>query len=226
MKPFIAVIIITNGKSPFLDEIASHWSKQYQPGVSLFFCGPKDNLLERCIPAQAIIEYIDPPHNGKYFHINHKKHYAASQVEAEYVLLAHDRFFPADDFKNGLEFQLKEARYDFGGISVINTDGSSALNKLCLKNEAINQPLDEALAKQGRLTCAASSKCASESIAVNGGVFFLHKSLIHFLGRPLRWFEMEDDVLSYDLRDYHGVWISEPKFLNPCPPRPISHVKH
>ena len=179
------------------------------PGRTLFFCGPRSKLLEQGIDSMSIIEYVDPPFYRNNFHINDKKRRACEAIDAKYIYLVHDRFFPQNGFRATLNRSLADEKVDFGAVDVNNPDGTSALRELRLQRRAASSDLETALELLGRLACDAAEPAASSNIAVNGGQFFLRKSMVEHLKRPMRWMEMEDDVLSHDLRTARGRWIND-----------------
>ena len=209
-SPLIAVAIITNGQSSNLMNVMKRWTSEgFVPGITLFFCGPSRTLTKLAVSAEAIIHYVDPPYYPNNFHINHKKHAACNAIAAEYIYLVHDRFIPATGVFNALEKALESREFDFGALDVDNLDGTPALREIRLFQHAVSEKINVALEVPGRLVCSARHPDASDHVAINGGQFFLHKSLIGHLARPLRWVEMEDDVLSHDLSDTRGLWINE-----------------
>jgi hypothetical protein len=204
----IAVAVITNGVNPHFAQTSQQWCAEgYIPGRTLFFCGPRSKLLEQGIDSTSIIDYVDPPYYLNNFHINDKKRRACEAINAKYIYLVHDRFFPQDGFRAALRRSLADEMVDFGAVDVDNPDGTPALRELRLKRAAVSTCLESALESLGRLTCDMADPKASNHIAVNGGQFFLRKTLVEHLKRPMRWVEMEDDVLSHDLRMTHGRWI-------------------
>lgn len=208
--PLVAIAVITNGDSSHFAQTSRQWCAEgYVPGRTLFFCGPRSKLLEQGMDSTSIIEYVDPPYYRNNFHINDKKRRACKAIEAKYIYLVHDRFFPQSGFRETLNRSLADEKVDFGAVDVNNPDGTSALRELRLQRIAASSDLETALELVGRLTCDAAEPEASSNIAVNGGQFFLRKSMVEHLKRPMRWVEMEDDVLSHDLRTARGRWISD-----------------
>lgn len=215
----ISVVVITNGNNHNLFRVFSGWiSDGFVLGENLFFCGPKVNLLKNGISEVGIIDYLDPPYYLNNFHINHKKRKACEAIEAEYIYLVHDRFFPKIGLLNTLTQLLHEKKgIDFGAVDVDNEDGTPALRELRLRNSSVSQDLESALESIGRLTCTAKDLSASSQVAINGGQFFIRKAMTRYLDRPLRWVEMEDDVLSHDLRSARGLWISDSCLITVAP---------
>ncbi|WP_435569909.1 hypothetical protein [Massilia sp. LXY-6] len=164
-------------------------------------------MLDKKIPASAIIEFNDEPDLGKNFRINAKKHSACEALKSEFVYLVHDRFIPAVNFRKTVEAALTSRNVGFGAVDVLNQDGTLALGELRLQQHCVNSNFDDAIERKGRLIVVANDERASEKIAINGGQFFIRRSLMNYLLTPLRWGEMEDDVLSFDLRNEKGIWI-------------------
>lgn len=217
-KPLIAVAIITNGSSPNLMRIFQKWiSDGFVLGRTLYFCGPRQRLVGNGIDEIGIIDYVDPPYYRNNFHINDKKRAACEAIDAEYIYLVHDRFVPQIGLFDTLNRVLSIADIDFGAVDVDNEDGTPAIRELRLRNVAASIELESALEPLGRLTCAVEDSAASIHIAVNGGQFFLRKSKTKFLERPMRWAEMEDDVLSHDLRASRGLWIKDCSLITLVP---------
>lgn len=216
--PLIAVIVITNGNSNNYRLISNSWTTEgFIAGETFFYCGPRLRLLANGIAEKSIIEYEDLPYYGSYFHINHKKLGACEAVKATYIYLVHDRFIPKTGFLNTLSNVLSGERYDFGAVDVLNPDGTVALSELRLKESVLSLDLDKALELLGRLTCSKEDSRASKQVAVNGGQFFLRKTYSKYLKRPMRWIEMEDDILSHDLQFAKGVWVSRCKLITLAP---------
>jgi hypothetical protein len=208
--PLIAIAVITNGDSAHFAQTSRQWCAEgYVPGRTLFFCGPRSKLLEQGMDSTSIIDYVDPPYYRNNFHINDKKYSACEAIDAKYIYLVHDRFFPQGGFRETLNLSLADEKLDFGAVDVDNLDGTLALREQRLKHAAVSTCLESALEPLGRLACDIADPDASNHIAVNGGQFFLRKTLAQLLKRPMRWVEMEDDVLSYDLRIVCGRWIPE-----------------
>lgn len=203
------VVIVTNGRGDNIDRCIQEWTarEQFFLGADLYLCGPKDVLLEKCVPESAIIEFNDEPGFGRNFRINAKKYTACSALKSEYVYLVHDRFVPTSNFRKTMEAALALRNVDFGAVDVLNQDGTSALGELRLQDRCLDLEFDEVMEKKGRLIVVAEDPRASGRVAVNGGQFFLRRSLMKYLLTPLRWGEMEDDVLSFDLRNEKGTWI-------------------
>jgi len=209
-SPLIAVAVITSGDSSHFIRTSQQWiAEGFVPGVTLFFCGPRQRLLAQGIEVAGVIEYVDPPYYRNNFHINDKKLTACNAIDAKYIYLVHDRFLPKSGFLDALTQALADGSIDFGAVDVDNQDGTPALRELRVRRAAALTDIESALEPLGRLTCAATDPDASIHIAVNGGQFFLRKSIAKHLGRPMRWMEMEDDVLSHDLRSARGRWINE-----------------
>lgn len=207
-RPLIAIAVITNGNSINLIRTSQQWiSDGFIPGYTLFFCGPRQRLIEQGIDAASVVDYVDPPYYLNNFHINDKKRTACDAIDAKYIYLVHDRFLPKKGLFNSLTQALADEDIDFGAVDVDNEDGTPALRELRLRNAAALSELESALQPLGRLTCDATDSAANGCIAVNGGQFFLRKSMAIHLVRPMRWMEMEDDVLSHDLRTARGLWI-------------------
>jgi hypothetical protein len=219
VKPLLfAVVIITNGKSNLFVDNADAWiAEGFVPGITLFFCGPMESLIKQGVAVDSIIDYTDPPYYLNNFHINHKKYLACESVNASYIYLVHDRFFPQKGLLEKLTNVLEKNQYDFGALDVNNLDGSPALRELRLKKHTTINKLESALEPLGRLVCAKTCPQASDSIAINGGQFFIRKNLSHHLKRPLRWVEMEDDILSHDLLYQRGYWVSECRLVTVVP---------
>lgn len=208
-NPLIAVAVITNGDKPHLKRTSLQWAKEgFIPGISLFFCGPQQSLLAQGLDIAGIVNYIDPPHYRNNFHINNKKFAACQAIDSKYVYFVHDRFMPKVGFLCELTRILSDESIDFGAMDVDNEDGTPALREIRLRRIAALTDIQSALEPLGRLTCPATDPAASIHIAVNGGQFFLRKSMVKYLERPMRWMEMEDDVLSHDLRSARGQWIN------------------
>ena len=209
LLPLLNVVIITNGRGENIDRCIEEWVThgEFVLGADLYLCGPKDILLEKRVPESAIIEFNDEPGLGRNFRINAKKHAACSALKSEYVYLVHDRFVPSTDFRAVVEAALADRDVDFGAVDVLNQDGTLALGELRLQEHCLDSELDEVMEEKGRLIVIADNADASDRLAVNGGQFFLRRSLTKRLLAPLRWGEMEDDVLSFDLRNEKGIWI-------------------
>jgi len=216
--PLIAVIVITNGNSPHLIQTSQKWvSDGFLLGRTLYFCGPRQRLLEQGIDATAIVDYVDPPYYRNNFHINDKKRMACEAIDAKYLYLVHDRFAPKAGLFDTLTRMLANEDVDFGAVNVDNEDGTPALRELRLRLSTVSKDIESALEQLGRLTCTASDSEASVHVAVNGGQFFLRKSMTRQLERPMRWVEMEDDVLSHDLRSSQGLWIKDCSLITLVP---------
>lgn len=216
--PLIAVAVITNGDSSYFIETSQSWTvERLVPGVTLFFCGPRQRLLAQGINAVGIVDYADPPYYRNNFHINDKKLAACKAIDAEYIYLVHDRFIPKEGFLDALTRILADRSIDFGAVDVDNQDGTPALRELRVRRAAVSTDVEAALEPLGRLTCPATDPAASIHIAVNGGQFFLRKSMAKHLERPMRWMEMEDDVLSHDLCCARGRWIKECRLITFIP---------
>jgi hypothetical protein len=207
--PLIAIAVITNGDSAHFARTSRLWfAEGFVPGRTLFFCGPRSRLVAQGIDDVSIIDYLDPPYYRNNFHINHKKRFACQAIDAKYIYLVHDRFFPQKGLLSTLSLALAVEDIDFGAVDVDNPDGTPALRELRLKRAAVSVPLESALVPLGRLVCDSADPAASDNIAINGGQFFLRKTLAVHLNRAMRWVEMEDDVLSHDLRTANGRWIT------------------
>lgn len=213
LKPLLNVVIVTNGKSPHFQKCLAAWIEtgQFTLGVDLYVCGPVETLLNLQLPQVAVIDFADEPHLGRNFRINAKKLAACNAVTAEYVYLVHDRFIPDPNFRDVVELALASREVDFGAVDVFNTDDSLALGKLCLSSHCLSGSVHDVLEPVGRLIVTDEAPEATGKVAVNGGQFFLRRSLMAFLEAPLRWGEMEDDVLSFDLRNNRGCWIKGTK---------------
>jgi hypothetical protein len=98
--------------------------------------------------------------------------------------------------------------HDYGSVDVVNSDGTPALTELRLKKKSAATDVLSALEEKGRMSCSKNDDEASDYIVVNGGQYFIRKELHHFLNRPMRWFEMEDEILSHDMKSKRGTWIS------------------
>lgn len=208
VSPIIAVVVITNGDSTHLIRTFHEWvAEGFVPGSTLFFCGPRLRLLEKRIVDESIVNYVDRPYYRNNFHINDKKRTACDAINAKYIYIVHDRFLPKAGLCDALNDALSRGDVDFGAVDVDNEDGTAALRELRLKRAAAVTDIESAMEPMGRLTCDATDQKASEHVAINGGQFFLRKSLSKYLERPLRWLEMEDDVLSHDLSAFRGLWL-------------------
>lgn len=217
-KPLIAVAIVTAGQSSNLNEVVQSWiSEGFVAGETLFYCGPKTLLIDLGLDAIGIIDYVDPHYYANNFHINHKKHIACNAIDAEYIYLVHDRFIPGAGVLATMMRALASRDVEFGALDVYNEDGTPALRELRLRKHAASKDIGVALQELGRLVCTAEDIQATDCVAINGGQFFLHKSKIKHLARPLRWVEMEDDVLSHDLRTARGRWICEANLVTLMP---------
>lgn len=210
----LAIVIITNGKNDSLQQVVDEWIKEtYTLGKDLFICGPKKDLLKNSLfKKESILDYSDPKYNSHLFPINRKKHYAISSLNQEKILLIHDRFIPCKNFKSLLSKNGMSKK--FGSFKVVNLDGSSSIEELRLKKSLLKVSLKDCIRKKGRLVCPKEHNEASNHIAINGGQFYLSKELANYLKRPLRWMEMEDDILSWDLKSYQGEFISLPYLIN------------
>lgn len=209
MLSLLNVVIVTNGRGDNIDRCVQEWttSGQFVLGHDLYLCGPKDVLLEKRVPVSAIVEFNDEPSLGRNFRINAKKHAALEALKSEYVYLIHDRFVPSINFRETVEAALASREVDFGAVDVLNQDGTLALGDLRLQKYCLNSEFDDVIEKKGRLIVVADDSRASGQVAVNGGQFFLRRSHMKYLLSPLRWGEMEDDILSFDLRNEKGIWI-------------------
>lgn len=208
--PLIAVVVITDGNSTHLIYTSQKWvSDGFVLGRTLYFCGPRQRLLEQGIDDMSIVDYVDPPYYRNNFHINDKKRTACEAIDAKYLYLVHDRFAPKAGLFETLTRILADEDVDFGAVNVDNEDGTPALRELRLRRSTVSKDIESALEQLGRLTCTANDSAASVHVAVNGGQFFLRKSMTKHLERPMRWVEMEDDVLSHDLRTSRGLWIKD-----------------
>lgn len=217
----LAIVVITNGLSEHFKQSANAWISEFGIGKDLFFCGPKAALLSSGIPVEGIIDYVDPPNSGRFFHINQKKLHASQAMKTDYVYLAHDRFIPPPGFKALLENAIRSSFPDFGCVPVLNLNGSPALNDLRLRTSTLAVPLEHALMCNGRLACDARSSQASSQLAINGGQFFIRRELADMLSRPLRWVEMEDDVLSHDLQNHVGKWVTDTHLISLVSRQPL-----
>lgn len=210
MMTNVAVLIITNGRGDNIKRSLKHWGLQFELGVNLFVCGAKEILQTLTIADSAIIDFQDPSDTYPSFHINQKKYVAGLGVKARYLFFVHDRFYPHEDFKLVFEECLRLEQPDFGAVTVYNLDNSLALGELRVKQDVITmRSIEEALLIRGRITVSANSSNRSEHIGLNGGQFFIKSELVELLSRPMRWVEMEDDILSFDLLPYKGVWIND-----------------
>ncbi|MBP9742727.1 MAG: hypothetical protein KBD37_05135 [Burkholderiales bacterium] len=210
MMTNVAVLIITNGRGDNIKRSLNYWSLQFELGVSLFVCGAKEILQNLTITDSAIIDFQDPSDTYPSFHINQKKYVAGLGIKARYLFFVHDRFYPNDDFKLRFEECLRVEQPDFGAVTVYNLDNSLALGELRVKQTVITiGSIEEALLISGRITVPATAAQKSEHIGLNGGQFFIKSELVELLNRPLRWVEMEDDILSFDLLPYKGIWIND-----------------
>jgi hypothetical protein len=216
--PLVAVVVVTNGASKSISFASGCWKAEgFKPGETLFYCGPRFCLQAKGIEVEAIIDYEDQEYYGINFHINHKNRVACAAVNASYVFLVHDIFIPKEGFFDALYKVLRGGTIDFGAVDVVNQDGSLALTEMRLKKSAALVDIAEALEPLGRMTCTKEDSRASEHIAINGGQFFIRKSYAHLLERPLRWVEMEDEILSHDLRSATGAWLSCCKLITLTP---------
>lgn len=208
MNKLISVVIVTNASSPHLITIIEKWKEQFTLGTDLFLCGPLESLSRQKIDPSAIINYVDPEDQYPFFRINEKKYLAGLSRDSRYIYFVHDRFYPAPGFRDILVQQLDATGPDYGAADVFNADGTPSLTELRLKKTIISGKLVSSLLLPGRLVLKQNATDSSDRVAINGGQFFLRNDHLHVLNRPLRWSEMEDDVLSYDLKDFVGCWIS------------------
>ena len=204
MECKLAIVMITNGIGGNLLKSLAFWSSQFTFGFDLFISGPEDILRNCAIPSCAIINYKDKDEEYPFFEINKKKYLGGIHVKAEYIYFVHDRFYPKEDFRQTITIILNNYKPDFGAADVFNEDGSLSIVELRIKKEVLQLSLVDALLSSGRIICTNES---TSHVAVNGGQFFLKSNLLHLLQRPLRWLEMEDDILSFDLIPYNGIWI-------------------
>lgn len=209
-KNLLSFIIVTNGKGSHIKECIRAWAlhPDFEFGLNLYFCGPESLLSKHGVSSTAIIDYADGKYYGANFLINNKKLLACSSVNSEFIYLLHDRFIPGPNLRFTIETQLTFGDIDYGAIDVLNADSTLALGELRLRNDLFNGSIDKALSKLGRLIVDVSHPSASPQIAINGGQFFIRTALSRYLERPLRWGEMEDDILSFDLREFSGKWIA------------------
>lgn len=208
-QPLITFLMVTNGRSPHLRESLNRWSSVATPGKDFFVCGPAEHLRAFGLIPPCVVDYPDIPGEGLFFGINRKKSAGASTVPGQYVYILHDRMLPPDDIIEVLHRHLSSGRYRFGAMNVDNTDGSASLRPLRVDRRITDASLDEALNRRVRFGVLACDAHASEHVALNGTQFFLHRDLLHHLERPLRWCEMEDDILSHDLIGAAGLWITD-----------------
>lgn len=208
-QPLITFLMVTNGRSPHLKDSLARWASVVTPGKDFFVCGPAAQLRTLALPEQAIVDHPDSPEEGQFFRINFKKCTGAQRVPGQYVYLLHDRLLPPTDIVDVLTRHVSTGHYQFGALDVNNPDGSPSLRDMRLDQRVLPLSLNEAMRRFVRLGVSAQDAHTSEHVALNGAQFFLRRDLIHHLERPLRWFEMEDDVLSFDLRNASGIWISE-----------------
>lgn len=208
-KFHLNIVVITNGKSEHFRTCLSAWSSGagLEIGRTVFFCGPEDVLSRQGVPHDAIIPFADEPGSGANFPINAKKLAACNAVSAEYVYLVHDRFVPAPSFFPAVSDALSQGDIAFGAVDVFNPDGSLALGELRLKRGLLGEPRDSVLSRRGRLIVSHSDPRSSNQVAINGGQFFIKREMLPHLQVPLRWGEMEDDVLSFDLGGTVGCWL-------------------
>jgi hypothetical protein len=218
VSPLIAVAVITNGDSVHFALTSRQWCAEgFVPGRTIFFCGPRARLVAQGIDAASIIDYVDLPYYRNNFHINDKKRAACKAIDAKFIYLVHDRFFPQRGLLDTLTRALADNDIDFGAVDVDNPDGTPALREHRLKRAAVNVDIGSALEPLGRLACDKADPAASKHIAINGGQFFLRKALAAHLDRPMRWVEMEDEVLSHDLRAARGGWIPGCRLVTAVP---------
>jgi hypothetical protein len=208
-SPLITFLMVTNGRSPHLSDSLQRWSQVATPGQDFFVCGPADALEPFGLPPSAIVDHPDTHGEGQFFRINHKKLCGARQVPGRFICILHDRMQPPADIVAVLHRHLSTGRYRFGAMNVNNVDGTASLRPLALDRRITAHSLDDALSRKQRLGVPAHHRHASAHVALNGAQFFLHRDLLHHLERPLRWFEMEDDVLSFDLIGEPGIWVTD-----------------
>lgn len=211
-----SVVIITNGLGDNLEFVLPYWCKEFTYGIDLFLCGPQKNLIN-LVPQKAIIDYdeiINKEKNEmKFFSINQKKFFATQNVNTEYIFLVHDRLFPSEDFKKTVEKRLTRSEPDFGSCDIVNISGEISVTELRLKKNILNLSLTDALFIESRLVCNKNNKLSSDKIAINGGAFFIKTTLSKLLTRPMKWSQMEDDILSFDLMNYNGIWIEDTNLI-------------
>jgi hypothetical protein len=208
-QPLITFLMVTNGRSPHLRASLDRWFAVAKPGEDFFVCGPAEQLKPFGLAPSSVVNYPDSPDEDPFFCINKKKSLGAGAVPGQYVYILHDRMLPPDDIFEVLYQHLSSGRYRFGAMNVDNTDGSASLRPLRVDRRIIGASLDDALNRRMRFGVPDSDPHASEHVALNGAQFFLHRDLLHHLERPLRWFEMEDDILSHDLMEDAGIWITD-----------------
>lgn len=207
--PLISIVVVTNGRAAHLKACLQAWMQIASLGRNLFVCGPREALTAFNLPPTAVIDHPVNEHDGMFFGINAKKQFAGENMPGQYLYFVHDRLFPSHDSLMVMEDVLRSGQYDFGAVDVNNEDGSPSLREMRLDSRAVAMPIDLALSRLSRLCVASEAPHASPHIAINGAQFFLKRDLLRHLGRPLRWFEMEDDVLSFDLKTAHGTWIDK-----------------
>lgn len=209
----LAVVIISHGSGVFFSRALIEWQKEFEPGIDLFVCGPKSNFSKFDVPKSAVIDFLDHDIKNRFFEINRRKLTAGMYLGHTYILFVHDRFLPSRGFKSALSENLITEAPDFGGLDVNNLDLSPSLRELRLRHDMIGINIDKALDKLGRLVIPKVSQGASSHVAVNGGAFFINRRVLPVLRRPMRWSEMEDDVMSFDLQKYLGSWYESPQLL-------------
>jgi hypothetical protein len=206
----LSVVIISNGTNSNLKECLIEWNKDFKLGVDLYICAPKHSL-ENCpyiIPNNAILDFSTESNFS--FPINAKKRIAFDKINSSYIYFIHDRFIPSIGFKNEMLFNINRFQPDFGATDIYNTDGSISLSELRVRNCLLGKTIDDFLLEVGRSSCLKEDDNASELIALNGGQFFLRRNVSHVLERPMHWGEMEDDLMSLDLRPFKGCWFQQP----------------
>lgn len=217
-----AVVIITNGTSLHLDDVISCWLKNFELGVDLFLCGPVVTL-KNLYTEDSIIDYDEHVVSDSFFSINKKKQLPFERLKFDYLFILHDRFIPNYNFKKEFQNIIDLYNPDYGGVDVFNLDGTPSLKKLTLNDNFKNLSINDALSNKGRLVVNVNDSLSSNIIALNGGAFFLKTSLSYIFNRPLRWSEMEDDVMSFDLKEYNGIWV-DTTFLKTVINKKISRI--
>lgn len=226
MQSKLSVIIISNGLGPNLKNCMEKWSLHFKLGFDLYVCGPKQVIMDDVDFNYDETSIIDFSSSSNFsFPINKKKKIAFDSVNSEYVYFVHDRFLPGDNFREEILALLNRYKPDFGAVNVYNSDGSLSLSELRLKSSVLGCDLDDFVLKKGRASCLKENNEASDKIALNGGQFFLRYNKAYILERPMHWGEMEDDIMSLDLIDGKGIWLSSPHLItmvhknHPRPPQ-------
>jgi hypothetical protein len=206
----IAVLIITNGgNKKLLEDCYNSWSTYFQPGVELYVSGPNEILNKfGFIERTAVVDYSTDAHShyGSYF-INKKKYFSAKNISSKYLLFIHERIVIDYNIKLKLLEELKSGEFDFGCCQVLNTDGSLSVGPLYLDDQCMGLSLIDALILKKRLV--SKKKQRYNLIGLNGAQFFIKREYLHFLNSQFAWGEMEDDILSFELKDKKGVFLND-----------------